>query len=135
MGFEPTKALPTVLQTVPFSHSGTYPVSYLLTVIPDGYEPRRRGPSIDAPQRDAALYARSIRGSPKLPSNSIRKQYSQVLPSREIGAMISILKPSSANEANILAMGCCAFSRFNNSALVALWKEGKLVPVFPGDKR
>lgn len=37
-------------------------------------------------------------------------------------------------EANILAMGCCAFGRFHNHILVALWKEGKLVPVFPGDK-
>jgi hypothetical protein len=38
-------------------------------------------------------------------------------------------------EANLLAMGFCAFGRFNNSALVALWKNGKLEPVFPGDKR
>ncbi len=38
-------------------------------------------------------------------------------------------------EANLLAMGACAFGRFNNSTLIALWKSGKLEPIFPGDKR
>ncbi len=38
-------------------------------------------------------------------------------------------------EANLLAMGTCAFGRFNNRALIALWKSGKLEALFPGDKR
>ena len=36
-------------------------------------------------------------------------------------------------ELNLFAMGCCAFSRFNNEVLVNLWKAGRLVAVFPGD--
>ncbi len=38
-------------------------------------------------------------------------------------------------EVNIFAMGCRAFGRFNNKGLVALWKQGHLVAVFPGDYR
>lgn len=36
-------------------------------------------------------------------------------------------------ELNLLAMGCRAFSRFNNKTLVDLWKKGELIALFPGD--
>jgi len=35
----------------------------------------------------------------------------------------------------VFGMGCHAIGRFNNRDLIKLWKEGKLSPVFPGDKR
>ena len=38
-------------------------------------------------------------------------------------------------ELNILAMGCRAFGRFNNKALVDLWKKGQIVAVLPGDSK
>lgn len=38
-------------------------------------------------------------------------------------------------EVNLVAMGGCAFGRFNNNELVKLWKNGKLEAIFPGDKR
>lgn len=37
-------------------------------------------------------------------------------------------------EVNFLGMGCRAIGRFNNQALTELWKDGKLAPVFPGDR-
>ena len=36
-------------------------------------------------------------------------------------------------ELNFFALGCRAFGRFNNKALVELWMKGQLVAVFPGD--
>lgn len=36
-------------------------------------------------------------------------------------------------ELNLFAMGCMAFGRFNNKALVDLWKNGRLIAVLPGD--
>jgi hypothetical protein len=37
-------------------------------------------------------------------------------------------------ELNLFAMGCRAFGRFNNETLVELWKKGRLVALFPGDR-
>jgi hypothetical protein len=34
----------------------------------------------------------------------------------------------------IFGMGCKAFGRFHNPALIELWKKGTLAPRFPGDK-
>jgi hypothetical protein len=36
-------------------------------------------------------------------------------------------------ELNFFAMGCRAFGRFNNKALIELWKKGRLLAIFPGD--
>ena len=33
-----------------------------------------------------------------------------------------------------LGMGCKAFGRFHNQTLVALWNQGKLTTLFPGEK-
>jgi hypothetical protein len=38
-------------------------------------------------------------------------------------------------EINLFSLGCLAVGRFNNKALVELWKEGKVIPIFPGDKQ
>ena len=36
---------------------------------------------------------------------------------------------------NLLAAGCKALGRFNNTPLIKAWKSGHLIPVFPGDKK
>lgn len=36
-------------------------------------------------------------------------------------------------ELNLFAIGCRAFGRFNNKALVDLWKKGRLLAVMPGE--
>ena len=38
-------------------------------------------------------------------------------------------------ESVFFSLGCRAFGRFHNRSLVELWKRGKLVPLFPGEKR
>ena len=38
-------------------------------------------------------------------------------------------------ELNFFAVGCRAFGRFNNKALIELWKNGQLVAVLPGDRK
>jgi hypothetical protein len=38
-------------------------------------------------------------------------------------------------ELNIFAMGCRAFGRFNNKALIKLWKKGQLMAILPGDQK
>ena len=38
-------------------------------------------------------------------------------------------------ELHLFGMGCRAFGRFNNPALIDLWKNDQLTPIFPGDGR
>ena len=38
-------------------------------------------------------------------------------------------------EINLFSLGCRAVGRFNNKLLIRLWKEGKLIPIFPGDQK
>jgi hypothetical protein len=38
-------------------------------------------------------------------------------------------------EISLFSLGCRAVGRFNNKALIQLWKEGKLIPIFPGDQK
>ena len=38
-------------------------------------------------------------------------------------------------ETSLFAIGSRAFGRFNNKRLITLWKSGKLIAIFPGDKR
>jgi hypothetical protein len=38
-------------------------------------------------------------------------------------------------ELNIFAAGCNAFGRFGNRDLIEAWQSGKLIAIYPGDKR
>lgn len=53
----------------------------------------------------------------------------KIFPSKVIRCLLFIYV-----EVNLFGMGCRAMGRFNNKALIDLWKEGKLTPIFPGDK-
>ena len=52
-----------------------------------------------------------------------------------LNTLFTFQKNSSYVEINFFAIGCRAVGRFNNRALIDLWKEGKLIPIFPGDKK
>ncbi len=37
-------------------------------------------------------------------------------------------------ESILLCIGCRALGRFNNSVLIELWREDKLIPILPGER-